>query len=486
MDLLHVTLKAIMKRFLLFFVQICLVTGTLPIQPVEAAGADYGYILSDQDMTDTEVPSGFSQRFLEAHGGAIARMTFRDIDGSMKKPGDLIDFYGKIYGVNPRFLLALIQREQSLVEDPNPSRCQIDWAAGYGRPDGSTCDDPNWQAYRGFTSQVVNAAAFVECFYHDTTDRCGRQRKFGYFPGVTVTFDSQPVVPANLATALLYSYTPHIHGNMNIRTIWTDWFNTGYPDGSALSDADGNVYLIQGGLKRRFDNKSALHTRVEAGRIIPVSDAVLAGYQDGAPIKFSDYSLVHVPSGTVYLLVGDRKRPIKSMEVFRAIGFNPEEIDDVDPSDLEGYAEGDMITLKSAYPTGALLKDSKTGGIYFVENGRKSPIIDVSIMKADFPKKRVTRVSPATLAKYETGEPLRFRDGDLVTGSGADRAVYVISNGQRRPIVSGAVFEQLGYSWKRVIWTTDAVLQMHPLGPRVSGIAQTVPTTHATLASNAS
>lgn len=468
-----------MKRFLLILLQICLL---VPALPARAAEPDSGYILSDQDLTDTSVPEGFSQRFLTSHDGALADMTFADIDGSLKRPGDLIDFYGKVYGVNPRFLLALIQKEQSLVDDPNPSRCQIDWAAGYGRPDGSTCDDPNWQRYRGFTTQIVSAAAFVRFIYDQ--DHSGTLRTFGFFAGVPTSIDGQSVTPSNTATAILYTYTPHLHGNLNLRTIWAHWFNHGYPDGSVLSDPDGKAYLIQGGLRRRFDNKSALHTRVNPDMIIPVADAVISEYPEGAPIKFSDYSLVHVPAGTVYLLVGDHKRPIQSMEVFRAIGFNPEEIDDVDPSDLEGYAEGDMITLKSAYPTGALLKDAKTGGIYFVENGEKSPIVDISIIKADFADKKVSKASPATLAKYTTVEPLKFREGDLITGSGTDRAVYVISNGQRRPIVSGAVFEQLGYSWKRVIWTTQAVLDMHPLGPAVSGAVPVETPVPAALASN--
>jgi hypothetical protein len=450
--------------------------------PVRAADGDSGYILSDQDLTDTSVPDGFSQRFLTSHAGALANMTFADIDGSMKKPGDLIDFYGKIYGVNPRFLLALIQKEQSLVDDPNPSQCQIDWAAGYGRPDGSTCDDPNWQRYRGFTTQIVSAAAFVRFIYDG--DHAGTLRTFGFFAGVPTTIDGQDLTPANIATAILYTYTPHLHGNLNLRTIWANWFTQGYPDGSVLSDSQGDSYLIQGGLRRRFDNKSALHTRVDPDKIIPVADTVIAGYPEGSPIKFSDYSLVRVPAGTIYLLVGDRKRPIQSMDVFRAIGFNPEEIDDVDPADLEAYADGDPITLKGAYPTGALLQDSKTGGIYYVENGTKSPIVDISILKADYWDKKVSKATPAALAKYDTAAPLKFKEGDLVTGTGTDRAVYVISNGQRRAIVSGAVFEQLGYSWKRVISTTQAVLDMHPLGPVVSGVAPIVQPVPATLASN--
>ncbi len=459
-----------MRTFLLIFLQFSLLFAAFPAR---AAETDPGYVLSDDDLTDTNVPAGFSQQFLEAHGGAIAKMTFMDLDGSMKKPGDLIDFYGKVSGVNPRFLLALIQKEQSLVDDADPSTCQIDWAAGYGRPDGSTCDDPKWQRYRGFASQIVNAAAFVRFIYDK--EHAGERRTFGYFTGVTVTIDGQSVTPANTASAILYTYTPHLHGNSLLRRIWDRWFSVGYPDGSVLSGSNGDTYLIQGGLKRKFANKSALHTRVDQNKIIPVSDTVLAGFESGADIAFADFSLLRVPAGTIYLLVGDKKRPIESMSVFRAIGFNPEEIDDADPADLEPYADGDLITLKSAYPTGALLQNKKTGGVYFVEGGKKSPIIDASIMKADYPKKKISVVSPDTLEKYETAEALKFKDGDLITSDGSNKAVFVISNGQRRPILSGDVFEQLGYSWKRVIWTTEPVMALHPIGLPITGVSTPTP-----------
>ncbi len=438
--------------------------------PARSAELNPDVILSDKELTSADVPSGFSQAFLESRGGALARMTFRDelIDGSMRKPGDIIDLYGKIFGVNPRYLLALIQKEQSLVTDKNPSKCQLDWAAGYGRPDGSTCD--TWHLSRGFSQQIANAAAFVQCFYSDSTDKCGSRRFFGLFPGRATSIDGQTVIPGNVATAMLYTYTPHVHGNQNLVKLWSGWFSMGYPDGSALQSPAGDVYLIQGGLKRRFANKGALKTRIDGTRVIPVSESILAGFQEGASIKFSDYALVRIPSGAVYLLSGDRKRPIESMEVFRSIGFNPEEIDDVAEEDLEPYAEGDMITLKSAYPTGALLQDNKTGGVYFVENGVKRPIVSAEIMKTNYPNKKISAISPSALEKYAGAEPVKFRDGELITSPGSDRAIFAVSNGQRRPIVSGAVFEQLGYSWKRVIYTSDAAVNLHPLGEAITGL----------------
>jgi len=456
-----------MKRFLAIFLQISLLLSVLPAR---AADFDASVILADRDLTSTDVPPGFSQAFLESRGGALARMTFMDtlIDGSMKRPGDIIDLYGKIFGVNPRYLLALIQKEQSLVTDKNPSKCQIDWAAGYGRPDGSTCD--TYHPARGFANQIANAAAFVQCFYTDSTDKCGTKRTFGYFPGRATTIDGQTVIPANMATAMLYTYTPHVHGNQNLVKLWSGWFSLGYPDGSVLKAPDGTVYLIQGGLKRRFANNGALKTRTDASRIIAVTTAVLAGFEEGAPIKFADYTLAHVPSGTVYLLTGDRKRPIESMEVFRAIGFNPEEIEDVTDEDLEPYAEGDLISLKSAYPTGTLLQNNKTGGVYFVENGVKRPIVSAEIMKINYPNKKISAVAPSTLDNYPSAEPVKFRDGELITSPGSNKAVFVVSNGMRRPIVSGEAFEQLGYSWKRIIYTTDDAVNLHPLGEPVTAV----------------
>lgn len=458
-----------MKRFSLVLLLISTLASAIPAR---AEDFNPNIILSDKELTSADAPLGFSQAFLESRGGALAKMTFRDelIDGSMKKPGDLIDLYGKIFGVNPRYLLALIQKEQSLVTDKSPSKCQIDWAAGYGRPDGSGCD--TYHPSRGFAQQVANAAAFVQCFYEDSTEKCGVRRAFGLFPGRPTTIDGQTVIPGNTATALLYTYTPHVHGNQNLVKLWSGWFSMGYPDGSVLQSPAGEVYLIQGGLKRRFANKGAQKTRVDATRIIPVSEAVLAGFQEGASIKFSDYTLVRVPTGTVYLLAGDRKRPIESMEVFRSIGFNPEEIDEVSAEDLEPYAEGDMITLKSAYPTGTLLQNNKTGGVYFVENGVKRPIVSAEIMKINYPNKKISAISPSALEKFPSAEPVKFRDGELITSPGSNKTVFVVSNGTRRPIVSGAAFEQLGYAWKRIIYTTDDAVNLHPLGEPVTALPE--------------
>lgn len=450
-----------MKRLLPLLI-LALSATTFQAPALASSPFDRDMVMTDRDLTDTGVPDDFAQHFLESKRSGIAGMRFMDLDGSMKKPGELITYYGRIYGISPRYLLALIQKEQSLVTDASPSVCQIDWAAGYGRPDGSACDDPAWQKFRGFTNQIINAAAFARYFY-DTPDR-----DFGYFPGRTASIDGEAVTPANIATAMLYTYTPHVHGNRLLTSIWAKWFVSSYPDGSYLRDGRGEVWLIQAGQKRRFASLSALYSRVDDSRVIEVSPDVLSRYEEGPVIKFADYSIVSIPSGRVYLLIRDVKRPITSMEVFRTLGYNPEEIEPVAEADIASYVEGDPITLESSYPTGALLQNDATGGVYWVIDGVKRPIWSREIMKINYPGKKIDPVSKAVLDRFPTGEPVRIRDGELVTCDGCQRAVYVISNGLRRPIISGKVFEALGYDWRRVIHTTDEAVFLHPLGELVT------------------
>ncbi len=129
-----------------------------------------------------------------------------------------------------------------------------------------------------------------------------------------------------------------------------------------------------------------------------------------------------------------------------------------------------MITLASAYPTGTLLQNNKTGGVYFVEDGVKRPIVSAEIMKVNWPNKKISAISPEALAKYPSAPPVKFRDGELITSPGSNKAVFVVSNGLRRPIVSGEAFEKLGYGWKRIIYTTDDAVNIHPLGEPVTAV----------------
>jgi hypothetical protein len=443
------------KLIKIIIVIICLPAVVLCPPP---ASADYyfnpHFIISDEDMTDYSSMGLLEiQRFLEEKGSALAWRTFIDYQGFNKTSSEIILQAALESKINPKVILTTLQKEQSLIEDPIPTQNQFDKAMGYRCPDSGGC---NPKAL-GFGKQVDGAAWQFQQYYL-TPDN------WTYRINQLYEIDGFLVIPANQATANLYNYTPHYSGNDRFFLIWQKYWGRNYPDGSLMKTKDNPaVWLVQYNLRRLITSWGALISRFDPKTILIVSRTDLEKYEIGPPIKFNNYSLLHLPTGPIYLLTDDELHHIVSQEVFRKIGFSLEEIIDVSESDLAGYKFGSDITTDSIYPTGALLQNKDGQEIYFVQNGIKQIVISPEIMKSRFNDKKIIKVGLNELAGFETGEPVKFRDGDLVSAVN-DPKVYVISNGFRRWLKSEKVFAKFGYKWDNMITTSQAAVELHPLG----------------------
>jgi len=151
------------------------------------------------------------------------------------------------------------------------------------------------------------------------------------------------------------------------------------------------------------------------------------------------------------------------MEVFKTIGFNPEEVVKVEEEDLKLYNQGKPITIESAYPTGALLQNNKTGAVFYVSGGTKQGIIDRTILEIMFKYEKIIPAREDKLSKYQDIGPLKLSDGTIVSPIGSP-AVYVISDQKRRPVVSAEAFEKLGFEWKNVKKVPEKVINLHEIG----------------------
>lgn len=424
---------------------------------------DPNYLISNQDLTDKDTMTLESiQYFLETQGGTLGRYTTTNHLGETKTAAEIIYDAAQAYIINPKFLLVLLQKEQSLLTNPNPSEYNYNWATGYAVCDSCDVNDPAVQQFKGFGKQVDRAAWRIRYYF-------AYPEKFNFHPGESKNVDGQTVIPYNQATANLYNYTPHIHGNYNFWKLWSRWFAKIFPDGSLLQEAgQPGVWLIEAGKRRPFWSKTALISRYDTSKIVEVSRNDLNRYEIGPPIKFPNYSLLRDPGGSIYLLVNNNKKKIENMEVFRNIGYNPEEVIDVSYEEVGYYEDGRMITLKSIYPTGALLQDNVSGGVFYVEDGIKYPVRSREILQINFPNTHITQVSTDELKKYPTkGEGVKLFDGTLIK-SETQPDVYVISNGSRRKIANEITFNQLGYKWYDIVTTTEKVLSIHPLGEELN------------------
>lgn len=447
-------------KFLLIFVLINLLPFPfLGIKSALAFEFDPNDIISDNELQDfdtMDLPA--ISEFLNNQDGVLKTYSAPDYNGLRRLAAEIIYNAAQAYKINPKWILATLQKEQSLVTNPNPQPRDFDWAMGYAICDSCSVDDPALIMFKGFGIQVDRATYRIRYYYDHPNE-------FNFKMGKLCSVDGQDILPASQATANLYNYTPHLHGNFNFWNIWNRWFAKIFPDGSLLrQNSTDNVWLIQDGKKRPFWSKSALYSRFAGIKITDVSKNDLQRYEDGYPIKYANYSLLKSQAGNIYLIVNDEKKQIASDEVFRTIGYNVDEVIAVTDEELTYYQDGRQITLDSIYPQGGLLQDNKTGGVYYVEDGIKYPIWSKDILAINYKNYKLTKVSSQELDKYVTAaNGVRLRDGTLVKLKD-DLKVYVISNGLRRWVANESTFNQLGYNWSSIITVNDKVFSLHPQG----------------------
>lgn len=163
-------------------------------------------------------------------------------NGGVKTAAQIIYEVGQVCGINPKVLIVLIQKEQSLITDTWPLDLQYRSATGYGCPDTAACDS----TYYGFFNQVYMAARQFKKYSRDSASyryRAYRYNYVQYHPNTAC--GGTNVFIQNQATAGLYNYTPYqpnatalsniyggqndgcsSYGNRNFWRFFNDWFGS--------------------------------------------------------------------------------------------------------------------------------------------------------------------------------------------------------------------------------------------------------------------
>lgn len=452
--------------------------------PVQAAIFDPGLIVSDSEIRQSNALSYPDMvQFLRSKGRLLEVADIDPVDGMYKNAAQIISDASARYSINPKYILALLQKESSVVENSGPlDQSRLIWAAGYALCDGCEKSAPLPSKYRGFAKQVDAGAAWMDWYLKNAQTNPSFKKA-----GDVVQYDNgSQVVARSTATAALYSYTPHLHGNKLLWRVLERWFGEGaeevqqYPDGTVISDkTNGAVGVMQAGKLRMVSNQSVLLSRFGNVPRVSVANAVFAslkatGY--ATPIRFPDFSLVRDEAGTIYLLVGEQKRRIASPKAFSAIGFNPEEVEDVQSSDLKEYVDGAVLDvgISSSAVVGSLLQDAKTGGVYFVDGAQKHPVWDKALLSMRFGGMTIVPVKPVVLEKYANGDPVRLPEGALVKTKN-DPSVYLVGGGVRRAFADEDAFFAVGYKWSDVVTVNPKLLALHPLGAPISDVVAISP-----------
>ncbi len=428
---------------------------------VHAETFDPSYILSDADLTNWNTMTVQDiQMFLASKNSALKEIFAVDIDGMQKSAAEIIYNAARTHRINPKVLLVLLQKEQSIITDASPRISQFDWATGFGLCDACDPDDPAVAKYKGFAKQIDSAAGSLRFYLDHYTEKTWIKRA-----GAQYTIDNVFVIPATAATAFLYTYTPHIEGNKNFWRVWREWFKGQlYPDGVLIKVvSDPRVWYVTGGTRRTVESESVLVSYFGDQSVITVDNADLDVLPQGAPLNFPNHTVIHTAEDERYYLhVDETIHPFASAAVLRAIGVNPLEIIEAKKTDIASYTRGTFITVKSAYPTGAILKGKKSGKLFYVQNGIKYPLLDSALLSTNFKSTKPAIISDVALADYTQGEPVLLKEGAVV-GVKGEPEIYLVSSGGLRHIASEQIFFSLGYTWDDVVWISGQLAALHPV-----------------------
>jgi hypothetical protein len=117
------------------------------------------------------------------------------------------------------------------------------------------------------------------------------------------------------------------------------------------------------------------------------------------------------------------------------------------------------------FPNGAIIKSNASPKVYYLDNFTKRPVESPALLESRFDWKGLIVTSQEAIDEIPNGANLTFRDGSLLSNRGN---VYIISDGLKRPIDSPAAFLRLGFKWENVKAVSDAEIDLHPLGERVT------------------
>ncbi|NBU34143.1 hypothetical protein EB118_14310 [bacterium] len=380
--------------------------------------------------------------------------------GQTVQASSIIYYAAQIYGVNPRVILATMQKEQSLTTAANPTDWQISQAMGYACPTTGSCSSSS-----NFFYQIDNGTWVLRFHYErargnfnwwftSTSWTCGSSKPSYYvpnlYPGQNVTFidpysgaQYANVFIQNAATSAFYCYTPHVFNNHT---------NSPHPDelsGSSrcypslpASGSQGRCYTgsynfvlwfekwfgpTVGALVRTIDNPTVY--LIDDGKKYPIADVtLLSDVTPFGPLRFitdaeiNSYTTSTVLSrmfgsvgGTLYFVNAGMKLPFTSCAQVAHYGFSC--------SQVTYLSDGLLSTLSNA-PALTQVYKTTSGKTFYIENGQKREVYDQQALTESGVSQYANMLLEHGLNFMAYGTPI-VRDGTLIANRQTGGTLFV-------------------------------------------------------------
>lgn len=430
-------------------------TQPLSAQAADGAQFDAGNIISDAIFFDGQgLSTGDVQSFLDGkvavcRSGYTCLRNYRQATPSMAESPNRCGAYAgsasesaaaiiakvsSACGINPKVLLVLLEKEQSLVSDTWPLDSQYRNATGFACPDTAPCD----ASYSGFFYQVYYAARQFKTYalYPGSYNyRPGRDNQILYNPNRGCGASS--VFIQNQATANLYIYTPYqpnaaalgnlygigdacsAYGNRNFWRIFTDWF--GSTQSGALFRSPGNpaVYVVSHNLKHLVSDMTMFGAYAPTGGLTFVSDSYLNSIPTGGPAG----RIIRDDRGAIYFIDSGIRLGFSSCLQVEEYGGS---------CGSTGYVQltNQQVERFVLGPAVQPLLGTREGPAYWISGGKKHEILDVSsLAEASLPTSVSVILTQNAVVNLPWGQPVARNE--VVVQSRESGTNYVLSAEKR-------------------------------------------------------
>lgn len=373
-------------------------------------------------------------------------------------------------GINPRVILATLQKEQGLVTHTWPSDWRYRIAMGQGCPDTAACDT----RYYGFFNQVYGAAWQFKRYgnppgtsQYFTWYAPGRTWNIRYNPEVSC--GSAPVAVQNQATSNLYYYTPYqpnaaalravvgegdgcsAYGNRNFYYYFTEWFGSTRTSAITLARTASSeaVFLLDGTTKRQVVQWEDF---VQLDAVFGPTAIVSDGFLDNFTSSGTTTAVLRDPStGSMALIQDGRRRGFSDCAQVAQWGASCDSPTNISPAKFQSIPAGPNLTNVFRVSNSARWGAFGGPGIqpYYDEAAARAGTGDTSTA-ARLPEWRYRQFSLAAL---------RFAPGQLVRSTSKD-AVYMTDGWNRLQWVETFTTPaEYGRPASSLIWVPDADLR---------------------------
>ncbi len=342
------------------------------------------------------------------------------------------------YGINPAVLLVTLQKEQSLITDDWPYRTQYDHATGAFCPDTPSGCDP---AYNGFARQVRESARLF-IYYKNNINQFNFNVGNNYilWNVVTTGCGGGNVFIENIATAMLYIYTPYqpntaalnnmygtgdgcsAYGNRNFWRLFNDWFGSTRGNVMAVKTPNNaTVYLRDGHTLRPIPSMSVL----EAWGFSTISTIEDSTFNALTVVSPNLSRVVQTTGSSDYYFIDGGRHYYVPSAMYNLWGLGNYTAVSLPPTTVQATVGSGQL--------GAVIYSDGTGSSrYLIDGNQKHPVSSLNAMVAWTNASTIsTRVSDTFMNELSTGATISH---NRISNSGNH---YLIDGGRRYSLGGG-------------------------------------------------